>query len=157
MVKLDEKKCTLIIDFMSDYIEYYRELLDFEKKKLTLVTQDDIDGLIASISTEQALVMQSESLENKRLKLFDELGIAGMTYRNIAQNSPDEFKTKIEEDAKVFSALVLEVQKLNKGIETIISEKFKLMGKNSDKEITAYTGKGKKISNTGNSSIIKDI
>lgn len=157
MGKLDVKQCKVIIDFMSDYIEYYRELLDFEKKKLILVTEDDIDGLIASISTEQALVMQSESLENKRLKLFNSLGLADMTYKNIAENSPDEFKTKIEEDAKEFSALVLEIQKINKGIETIINEKFKSMGQDSDKEITAYTDKGKKISNSGNSSVIKDI
>ncbi len=155
MGKLDAKKCKLIIDFMSDYIVYYRELLDFEKNKLILVTEDDVDGLIASISTEQALVMQSESLENKRLKLFDSLGIADMTYKNIAENSPDEFRNKIEEDAKEFTALVLEIQKINKGIETIISEKFKSMGR--DEEATAYTGKGKKISTTGNSSIIKDI
>ena len=157
MGNLDARQCKLVIDFMNDYIVYYRELLDFEKNKLTLITKDDVDGLIASISTEQALVMQSESLENKRLKLFDNLGLTGMTYKKIAENSPDEFKTKIEEDAREFTALILEVQKINKGIETIINEKFKSMGQDSDKEVTAYTGKGKKITTTGNSSIIKDI
>lgn len=157
MGKLDAKKCKMVIDFMGDYIEHYRELLNFERNKLILVTEDDVDGLISSISTEQALVMKSESLEKKRLKLFDDLNLTGMTYKNIAENSPSEFKTRIKEDAKEFTGLVLEVQKINKGIETIINERFKSMGQADDKEITAYTGKGKKISSVGNSSIIKDI
>ena len=72
-----------IIAFFDEYITHYREFLQFEYLKLDMINNNQIEKLSSSLSTEQALIMKTNSLETKRLKVLE--GTKGNTFAEIAE------------------------------------------------------------------------
>ena len=58
-------------------VDFYRELLVFLMKKHAKIMTDDLEWLTESLNKEQAYLMKSKSLEEKREELFRGLGLQG--------------------------------------------------------------------------------
>lgn len=149
MNKITVEICTQVAKLMDETISHYRELMRFEVEKLKLISSDNVDELMLSLSKEQALVMKSTSLENKRIKLFSELGIANITLTELVENSPNESKVQMKTLHKDFTELVNEVKRINDNISEIAKEKLKHVNEYLSRSGTAssqglYTGSGKK-------------
>ena len=56
-------------------VDFYRELLVFLMKKHAKIMTDDLEWLTESLNKEQAYLMKSKSLEEKREELFRGLGL----------------------------------------------------------------------------------
>ena len=72
---MDNRTADALIKCLEIEVDFYRELTIFLMKKHTKILADDINWLTDSLNDEQAYIMKSRSLEEKRLALFRGLGI----------------------------------------------------------------------------------
>lgn len=128
-----------IVAFFDDYISHYREFLRFEYQKLDMINKGQIEKLSDSLSIEQALIMKTNSMENKREKLLADA--EGKTFGELAQSAPEEFSKRLEEQHKELSALIFKIKEINDVANSIVSERLKRIQKRTA-ELDVYDGKG---------------
>ncbi len=128
-----------IIAFFDEYIEHYREFLGFEYKKLDMINKDEIEKLSNSLSTEQALIMKTNSLESKREKLL--AGDSKKTFAEIVESAPEEFSGRLSEQHQELSALLFRIKEINDSANAIVSARLKNIQKRTA-ELDVYNGKG---------------
>lgn len=128
-----------IIVFFDEYIAHYRDFLRFEYKKLDMINKDEIERLSDSLSTEQALIMKTNSLEGKREKLLSDA--KGTTFAELAENAPEEFRGRLTEQHEELSGLIFKIKELNDTANIIVSERLKKIQRRTA-ELDVYDGKG---------------
>ncbi len=127
-----------IIAFFDGYIAHYREFLKFEYQKLDMINKDEIEKLSNSLSIEQALIMKTNSLDNKRDKL---LGGSDVTFAHIVEGAPQEFSPRLEEQHRELSELIYKIKEINDTANIIVSERLKKIQRRTA-ELDVYDGKG---------------
>ena len=128
-----------IIAFFDEYVEHYRDFLEFEYSKLDMLNKNQIEKLGSALSTEQALIMKTNSLETKRMKLLD--GVDGKTFTEVTENAPEEFKGKLSEQHNELSSLIYKIKELNDLAKSIVSKRLKFI-QSKTAELDVYDGKG---------------
>lgn len=128
-----------IIVFFDEYIAHYKDFLRFEYKKLDMINKDEIEKLSDSLSTEQALIMKTNSLEGKREKLLSDA--KGKTFAELAENAPEEFRDRLKEQHEELSGLIFKIKELNDTANIIVSERLKKIQRRTA-ELDVYDGKG---------------
>ena len=128
-----------IIAFFDEYIDHYREFLKFEYSKLDMLNKNQIENLSNALSTEQALIMKTNSLESKRMKLLDDA--IGTTFKEVIENAPDEFKGKLSEQHDELSSLIYKIKEINDIANGIVSKRLKVIQEQT-RELDVYDGKG---------------
>lgn len=104
--------------------EFYRELHKFLMKKHTKILDDDLEWLTRSLNDEQAYVMKSQSLENKRQALFEGLGISGRKLSEMIDEFPQEYRAKLRLLAKQLGDLVDSIREINEQTNEIVKRKL---------------------------------
>lgn len=140
-----------IIAFFDEYNAHYRSLLKFEYTKMDMINKDDIEKLSMSLSTEQAYIMKSNTLESRRIKL---LGGTSKTFADIIAEAPEEYKKPLEERYKALSEMVYKLKEINDTANIIVSERLKKIRSRTG-ELDTYDGRGevRKESAAGSSMI----
>ena len=128
-----------IIVFFDEYIEHYREFLAFENSKLDMLKKNEIEQLSNALSTEQALIMKTNSLETKRMKLLE--GVEGKTFAEVTEKAPEEFREKLTEQHNELSSLIYEIKEANDLAKGVVSKRLKYI-QNMTAELDVYDGKG---------------
>lgn len=128
-----------LVRFFNEYTAHYKEMLDFEYKKLDMINNDRIEELSGSLPTEQALIMKANSLESKRLKLLED--DKDLTFREIIEKAPISCKKRLEEQYSELSSYVLKIKELNDLANVIISGRLKRVERRTA-ELDTYNGKG---------------
>ncbi len=116
-------------------VDFYRELTVFLMKKHTKILQDDIDWLTKSLNDEQAYLMKSRSIEEKRLALFEGLGIKDKKLSELADEAPESYRPKIRMLAGQLGEIVGNINELNAETTEIVKRKL-----DNEKEIVDQTG-----------------
>lgn len=132
---MDNVTAAAIVRCLEIDVDFYRELTVFLMKKHTKILADDLEWLTDSLNDEQAFLMKSRSLEEKRLALFSGLGIENKKLSELADDAPDEFKPKIRMLSGQLSDIINRVTSLN--AETTEAVKRKL---DNQKELVARAG-----------------
>lgn len=132
---MDNVTAAAIVRCLEIDVDFYRELIVFLMKKHTKILADDLEWLTDSLNDEQAFLMKSRSLEEKRLALFSGLGIEDKKLSELADDAPDEFKPKIRMLSGQLSDIINRVTSLN--AETTEAVKRKL---DNQKELVARAG-----------------
>lgn len=132
---MDNVTAAAIVRCLEIDVDFYRELTVFLMKKHTKILADDLEWLTDSLNDEQAFLMKSRSLEEKRLALFSGLGIEDKKLSELADDAPDEFKPKIRMLSGQLSDIINRVTSLN--AETTEAVKRKL---DNQKELVARAG-----------------
>lgn len=127
-----------IIAFFDEYIDHYREFLDFEYSKLDMLNKNQIEKLSNSLSVEQALIMKTNSLEAKRIKLVEG---SGKTFAELTEGAPEEFRERLSKQHDELSSLVYKIKDLNDSANTVVSNRLKRI-QNMTAELDVYDGKG---------------
>lgn len=129
----------LFLDFSEECNAHYRQLYNFELKKLKLINANDINTLSKILPEEQALVMKSNSLETKRARLLGDEN-ASKTFRDLIDEAPDVYKNKFNAlyDELVF--LIGRIKEINDISSGIINKRLAVMG--SKHELDTYNGRG---------------
>jgi len=74
-----EPFCTII----QDMLNLFDDVITFENNKLDAITANDIITLDNYLHDEQAYLMKMRGLESKREKLLNQLGVPGLTFKEI--------------------------------------------------------------------------
>ncbi len=128
-----------IIAFFDEYINHYKEFLQFEYLKLDMLNHNQIEKLSASLSKEQAFIMKTNSYETKRVKLLE--GVTGSTFAEIAENAPEEFRSKLTKQHKELSEIIFRIKELNDAANITVTERLKKIERKTA-ELDVYDGKG---------------
>ena len=128
-----------IIAFFDEYINHYKEFLQFEYLKLDMLNHNQIEKLSASLSKEQAFIMKTNSYETKRVKLLE--GVTGSTFAEIAENAPEEFRSKLAKQHKELSEIIFRIKELNDAANITVTERLKKIERKTA-ELDVYDGKG---------------
>lgn len=148
----DYKKIT---DFFDEYIEHYRVFLKFECAKASMISHGAIEELSNSLPTEQALIMKTNVLEKKRMKLVE--GVPGSTFEELAENAPEEYREKLKAQHKRLSELLYKIKDINDEANVIVSERLKKIQRRTA-ELDVYDGKGSlKREHTTKAAILKNV
>lgn len=105
-------------------VDFYRELTVFLMKKHTKILEDDLAWLTDSLNDEQAYLMKSRALEDKRLALFKGLGLEGKKLSELIEEAPDGYKSKMRMLSVQLTELVDGITKINAETAEIVKRKL---------------------------------
>ncbi len=121
---INEKQAQAVVRCLEIDVDFYRELTVFLMKKHNKILEDDLDWLTESLNKEQAYVMKSRSLEEKRLALFEGLGLGGMKLSEITENAPEDFRPKMKMLAGQLTELIDGIKELNEETNELVKRKL---------------------------------
>lgn len=133
-----------LIAFFDECNAHYRSFLKFEYSKMNMIHKGEIEKLSASLNTEQAFIMKSNTLESKREKLTG----SGKTFADIINEAPEEYKEQLSERCEILSDAVYKIKELNDAANVIITERLKKIRMRTGENDT-YNGKGDIIKDSG--------
>ncbi|MCL2086152.1 MAG: flagellar protein FlgN [Oscillospiraceae bacterium] len=138
-----------IIEFFREYNAHFKSLSIFVAKKQEKVVADDLVWLSDAIAEEQKLVMRGNSLESRRLLLFEELGLKDYKSSQLIDEMPDEFKGELRLLIDFMEKCINYIQEVNHGILDLVEQKLdvqaQLLNQNALVGSNTYTAKGEKI------------
>ena len=121
---MNEQTARAVAQCLEIDVDFYRELTIFLMKKHTKILADDLEWLTESLNDEQAFLMKSKSLENKRLSLFKGLGIEGKKLSELIEEAPESYKAKLKLLAQQFTELIDNITELNEQTNEIVKRKL---------------------------------
>lgn len=127
-----------IIMFFDEYVAHYRSFLKFEYAKADMINKGAIAQLSDSLTTEQALIMKTNALEARRIKLVEG---CGNTFGDLIDGAPEEFKEKLKDQHEELSEIIYKIKELNDNAGVIVSERLKKIQKRTA-ELDVYDGSG---------------
>lgn len=96
----------------------------FLMKKHTKILEDDLEWLTNSLNDEQAYVMKSQNLENKRLELFKALGIGDKKLNDLIAEAPEDYQPKLKLLGTQLTELVDSIREMNRHTNEIVKRKL---------------------------------
>ena len=121
---MDVKTTQAVIKCLEIDCDFYRELSMFMMKTHTKILEDDLEWLTNSLNDEQAYVMKSQSLETKRLQLFQGLGIADRKLNDLIEEAPEDYKAKLKLLGTQLTELVDSIKEMNAQTNDIVKRKL---------------------------------
>lgn len=121
---MNEKNTKAVVKCLEIDVDFYRELMMFLMKKHNKIMTDDLPWLTESLNKEQAFLMKSKALEEKRLELFRGLGIEGKKLAELIEEVPDAYRAKLSMLSKQLTELVDEITKINEQTNEIVKRKL---------------------------------
>lgn len=121
---MDNRTADAVMKCLEIEVDFYRDLTIFLMKKHTKILADDIDWLTESLNDEQAYIMKSRSLEEKRLAIFRGLGIEDKKLSELMGEAPEEYKPKIGMLTGQLTELVENIKELNAQTTEIVKRKL---------------------------------
>ncbi len=121
---MDVKTTQAVVKCLEIDCDFYRELSMFLMKKHTKIMEDDLEWLTNSLNDEQAYVMKSQSLETKRLQLFQGLGIADRKLNDLIEEAPEDYKAKLKLLGTQLTELVDSIKEMNAQTNDIVKRKL---------------------------------
>ncbi len=132
---MDKITADAVVKCLEIDVDFYRELTVFLLKKHTKILADDLEWLTDSLNDEQAYLMKSRSLEDKRLELFRGLGISDKKLSELIEDAPEEYKPKMSMLYKQLEELVDNITELNSQTTEVVKRKL-----DNQKEFVARAG-----------------
>lgn len=132
---MDKRTADAVVKCLEIDVDFYRELTVFLMKKHTKILADDLEWLTDSLNDEQAYLMKSRSLEDKRLELFKGLGIGDKKLSVLIEEAPEEYKPKMNMLYKQLEELIDNIKELNSQTTEIVKRKL-----DNQKEFVARAG-----------------
>ncbi len=121
---MDNYTASVVVKCLEIDVDFYRDLTIFLMKKRTKILADDLDWLTDSLNDEQAFMMKSRSLEDKRLALFKGLGIADKKLSELVELSPDEYRPKMKMLYEQLTETIAQITELNNETAEIVKRKL---------------------------------
>lgn len=127
-----------IIAFFDEYIAHYKSFLKFEYAKADMINKGAIAQLSDSLTTEQALIMKTNTFEARRMKLVEG---CGDSFGELIDGAPAEHKEKLKSQHEELSEIIYKIKELNDNAGIIVSERLKRIQQRTA-ELDVYDGKG---------------
>jgi hypothetical protein len=122
--------------FLEGYARHFEKLEEYELTKLQKLHAHDIEAISAGLSTEQALIMQTDVLEKKRVKLFGKI-----TFEELIEVAPDYLRERYEKLLKKVRGHIKQIREINDLLAVACNERLKRIHRVT-KEIEIYNDRG---------------
>lgn len=150
---LNEKTADIIISFLDRYVRHFEELADFLAKKQNKILLDDLNWLEEALVQEQSFIMKGNSLEDKRLELFEQVGLKGKKLSELPQYFPEDYQGILGQLSDRLSKSVGRIKQINEVSKDVVERKLqvqkKLLGVNEFTGIGAYSEDARIIKGAG--------
>lgn len=102
-----------LLCFFENMLSFYREFLSFERGKHDILLSGDFPKLDESLRQEQAFTLKARGLEHDRVKLLEESGTTGSTFRELIPQIEVSRQEKMRGLYKDISAAVEDIRQVN--------------------------------------------
>ncbi len=117
---------------------HYNIFLTFEYAKADMIHTGAVAQLSDSLTTEQALIMKTNALEARRIKLVEG---CGDSFGELIDGAPQEHKERLKSQHRELSEIIYKIKELNDNAGVIVAERLKRIQKRTA-ELDVYDGKG---------------
>ena len=119
---------TQLIEFMTEYTKFFEKLEQKQIEKLGLLVTKELNKIEEAIMMQQALDKQLENMEQQRVALFEKLGIADKSLREVAETLDGKERTQLLDIYKRLDGAVGNICYYNKKAETLARSELEQMG-----------------------------
>ncbi len=108
--------------FLEEYTLFFEEMVEAEKTKLNILLSNDLKAIEENILTQQVNAKRIENMENRRIKLFKDLGYENVSLKDVIHMFSSEtsilqtYYTRIDQALKLikhFNKKSLELIRFN--------------------------------------------
>ena len=105
---------------LNDTLVLFDDLIALENKKVDAIAENDITLLDQYMNDEQAFLLQMRSLDYKREKTQGQLGVPGLTFRQLAEKFEGTEKEALDSLYEDLSAKTTELKEAIAGTKKLI-------------------------------------
>ncbi len=134
---IDHKK---IVDFVSEYTDFFESMVDAEKMKLDILLSNDLKAIEANILVQQVNQKRMENMENRRISLFEEYKLNQFSLKEIIDQIEDN-KHVLQDFHIRLEHAIQQIKYLNKKSMELIRFNLKMVENRNNKEY-GYDMKG---------------
>ena len=143
---MNDRTAHAIIAFLDQYSTHFEKFADFLEVKQNRILLDDLTWLEEALVEEQSYIMKGNSLETKRLALFEQCGIGGKKLSELPELFPEELRGVLNMQSERLNDAVARVKRLTEVSSDIVQKKMQAQAKLLGVDLTgtgAYTGNAK--------------
>ena len=140
---MDNRTADAIIAFMDQYNAHFEKLADFLAVKQNRILLDDLVWLEEALVEEQSYIMKGNSLETKRLALFEQCGIGGKKLSELPELFPEDYRGALNMQSERLNDAIAKIKRLNEVSSDIVQRKMQAQAKLLGVDLTgtgAYSG-----------------
>lgn len=116
-----------LFEFFMEYSAFLEEMESVQKEKLESVLSDDLSRMERSIKSQQAYAMRLENIENRRIRLQKEAGLADMTFSQLVEQAEPERRNELRVLFGRAQNALSNIKHLNEKALSITREKLRTM------------------------------
>lgn len=137
----------VIIRFLDHYNAHFEKLANFLLEKQNRILKDDLNWLEEALVDEQSYIMQGNSLEDKRLALFEQAGLKGVKLVDLPPLFPEDYVPALNLQSQRLNNSIAKIKRINEISNDLVERKLKvqskLLGINEMTGTGAYSGNAK--------------
>ena len=126
---MDNRTADTIIAFLDQFNTHFESLADFLAVKQNRILLDDLHWLEEALVEEQSYIMKGNSLETKRLALFEQCGIGGKKLDELPELFPEEYRGALKLQSDRLNDAIEKIKRLNEVSSDIVQRKMKAQAK----------------------------
>ena len=128
-----------LYDFLNEYTMFWQEVLKEEKEKLKNISSGNIELVEKSNNDQQAIIMQINNIESKRIELQNSLGLKDKTFKEIVDDAQEEYKQMLFDNMEEFNNTMSEIKYYNDKCKDIAKSHLDFIGVNNKQQNTYGT------------------
>ena len=136
---MDNRTADTIIAFLDQLNTHFECLADFLAVKQNRILLDDLKWLEEGLVEEQSYIMKGNSLETKRLALFEQCGIGGKKLSELPELFPEEYRGALKLQSDRLNDAIAKIKRLNEVSSDLVQRKMQVQAKLLGVD---YTGTG---------------
>lgn len=126
---INERTADFLIAFLDKYNCHFEDFADFLEKKQNKILLDDLKWLEEALVAEQSFIMKGNSLEEKRLELFEQAGLKGKRFSELPECFPVGYEGVLRVNSERLNKSVARIKKLTETAADIVERKLKVQAK----------------------------
>ena len=143
---MDNRTADALIALLDQLNTHFESLADFLAVKQNRILLDDLTWLEEALVEEQSYIMKGNSLETKRLALFEQCGIGGKKLSELPELFPEEYSGALKLQSDRLNDAIAKIKRLNEVSSDIVQRKMQAQAKLLGVDYTgtgAYSGDAK--------------
>lgn len=126
---MTERTADFIISFLDKYNCHFEALADFLSEKQNRILVDDLKWLEEALAEEQAFIMQGNSLEEKRLEIFQQAGLKDRKFSELPQFFPEGYEGMLRLQSDRLNKSIARIRQLTETANDLVERKLKVQAK----------------------------
>ena len=158
---MTERPAEILISFLNGYNRHFEALADFLTEKQNKILVDDLKWLEAALVDEQSFIMKGNSLEEKRLALFEQAGLKDKRLSELPEHFPPQYAGMLRLQSDRLTKSIENIRRLNAVSKDLVERKLKvqakLLGVSEFTGIGAYSGDAKIVKGSGSNDFLGSV